>query len=174
MACRRILCVQLRSAWMFVKKRCRWPHGQQYREADIQTYKLKWTPLGSAGPQCGDNIFVPDCIIPREHLVSLICENFRAISSYHDTFFYIVTYSINVTVNNLLVIRFHNTRTILSIFLFCILWNHHFFLFIFKRSSWKLVKKPIFTMRHGTLIADFKKVYLHIYIQLVYVRATGV
>ena len=46
------------------------------------------------------NIFVPDCIIPCKHLVSLIRGNVHAIPSYDETFFSIMTYYYNVTVRN--------------------------------------------------------------------------
>ena len=45
------------------------------------------------------NVFVPDRVIPFENSVSLIHANVRAISRCHDTYFSIVTYSVNVTVS---------------------------------------------------------------------------
>ena len=44
------------------------------------------------------NFFVPDRVISREHIVSLIRANFRAISRCHGIFFSTVTYSVNITV----------------------------------------------------------------------------
>ena len=50
-ACSRMCCAQLWATQMIAKKQCRRPDS----ETEIQTYKLNCTPLGSYGPQYGDN-----------------------------------------------------------------------------------------------------------------------
>ena len=43
-------------------------------------------------------IFVPNCSAPQKHPVSLIRGDVHEIPCCHDTFFSIVTYSVNITV----------------------------------------------------------------------------
>ena len=53
-ACSHMRCMQLWGALMISKKR----RGQPDRETETHTYKLNWIPLGSSGPQRGDNILI--------------------------------------------------------------------------------------------------------------------
>ena len=67
------------------------------------------------------NIFVPDCIITRKHHVSSIHGNVHAITCCRAILFSIVTYSVNVTVRNWLIVQLHDTHTILCLFIFDII-----------------------------------------------------
>ena len=50
---------QLRATRFYFQK-AMWKTSQRYRETERQTYKLEWNPLGSFGPQCGDNTLLKD------------------------------------------------------------------------------------------------------------------
>ena len=87
--------------------------------------KRSWLDILNSSQQIG--IFVIGRTIPCYHYVSLLCSNVYDVSSYYETFFYIVTPYVSATVRNQLIVQFHETCTILCILPFYHLQYHNLF-----------------------------------------------